>query len=67
VFLITDQAGEPQPRQATGWSSLYKGDIFEMTSDNLAITEVMILLDQAVVKRFKRGMSDQVKIRRIEL
>lgn len=59
--------GRRAPAEASDRPVLYKGDIFEMTSDNLAITEVMILLDQAVVKRFKRGIADQVKIKGIEV
>ncbi len=59
--------GRRTPAEASDRLVGYKGNIFEMTSDNLAITEVMILLDQAVVKRLKGSMSDQAKIRRIEV
>jgi len=51
--------GGRAPAEASNRPVFYKGDVFEMTSDNLAIAEVMILLDQTVVKGLKRGMSDR--------
>ena len=33
-----------------------------MIADNLPITEVVMLLDKAVVKGFKRGISDRFQL-----
>jgi hypothetical protein len=56
---LTDQAAEPQPKQATGRSSMiHEGDIFEMIPDNLAIAEIVILLDKTVVQGFGFGIAD---------
>ena len=48
------------PPHAGYRSFIYKGHIFEMISDNLSITEIMMLLNQTVVKRLKSGISDQL-------
>jgi len=47
------------PAQAGYGFIIYKGGVFEMIADNLAITRVVMLLDEAVVEGFKMGVSDQ--------
>jgi hypothetical protein len=38
-----------------------------MISDNLAITEVMVLLNKTVIERLKRGITNQVEFYRAEV
>jgi len=52
-----DRPGRGAPSE-TGYRPIpYKGDVFEMITDNLSITEIVMLFDQAVVKRFKGGIT----------
>ena len=59
-----NRPGGRSPADARNRPLADKGDVFKMISDNLAITEVMMLLNEAVVEGFKFGVSDQLKFNR---
>jgi len=51
--------GGRAPPQAGHGPLLDKSDILEMIADDLPIAEVMVLLEQRVIQRFKLGVSDR--------
>ena len=44
-----------------------KGHVLEMVSDNLTITQIMVLLNQAVIEGFKGGVPDQLELDRFKI
>jgi len=50
--------GRDPPKTCYG-SIIDEGDVFEMIPDNLPIPQVVMVLDQAVVQRFKIGSANQ--------
>jgi hypothetical protein len=47
------------PAQAGHRSLVHEGHIFEMTADDLTVTEIMILVNETVIERFQGGIPDQ--------
>jgi len=62
-----DRPCSRSPAQACDRLLTDKGHILEMVPDNLTITQVMILLNQAVIEWFKGGVSDQLKSDRFKI
>ena len=54
-----DRPGRGAPSETGYRPILYKGDVFEMIPYDLQVTEIVMLLDQAVVKGLKRGITNQ--------
>jgi len=50
------------PTEAGHGSIIHEGDVFEVIADNLSITEVMVLLDKAVVKGFKPCIANHFEL-----
>ena len=62
---LTDQAADPQPMHATGLFT-DKGHVLEMIPDNLTITQIVVFLDQTVVKCFEFGVSNQLEVQQVQ-
>ena len=62
-----DFPGGRTPAQAGNGPSSDKGDVLEMIADDLAVAEVMVLVDQRVVERFEFCVSDRFEINKAKI
>ncbi len=62
-----DLPGGGAPAKAGHRPILQKGNVFEMSSYNLPISQIVMLLDKAVVKRLQGGVSNQLQSGRREV
>lgn len=62
---FADHAAGVPPQ--TGYRAITaKGDVGQMVANNLSISQIMIMLDKASVKRFKFATSDKLQLERFE-
>lgn len=54
-----DLPGGRAPSQTGHGPVTYKGHVLEMVAHDLAVAQVMVLLDQGIVQRFIGGVSDR--------
>ena len=62
-----DFPGSRTPAQTGHGPISDKGDVLEMIADDLAVAEVMVLVDQRVVERFEFCVSDRFEVNKAEI
>ena len=73
IHWIKDSAGFDRPCSRSPpegkLDRLFNGEshVFEMIANNVAVIQVMMILDQTVIETFKGGVADQLELDRLEL